>query len=125
MARSHQEHIEQCALFEWATYNSRAMPLLLLLYAIPNGGSRNLREGVRLKREGVKAGMPDVHLPVARRGFHSFYIELKAPATIYSEAGRVLKHQAAKHEELRAVGNRVEVCFGWRKASELLAWYLS
>ena len=31
-----------------------------------------------MKRQGVKAGVPDICLPVARNGYHGLYIELKA-----------------------------------------------
>ena len=30
-----------------------------------------------LKRQGVKAGVPDIMLPAARAGYHGLYIELK------------------------------------------------
>ena len=33
-----------------------------LIYAIPNGGRRNAFEGARLKRQGVTAGVSDLHL---------------------------------------------------------------
>jgi hypothetical protein len=50
-----------------------------LLIHIPNGGSRkNAYEGYRLKRQGVKAGVSDLFLPVARGGFFGLWIEFKA-----------------------------------------------
>lgn len=45
-----------------------------------NGGSRgNAIEGVNFKRMGVKAGVPDVILPMARKSYHGLVIELKRP----------------------------------------------
>jgi len=32
-----------------------------------------------LKRQGVKAGVLDLHLPVARGGYHGLMVELKTP----------------------------------------------
>ena len=33
-----------------------------IIYAVPNGGKRNAREAARLKRQGVMAGVADLHL---------------------------------------------------------------
>lgn len=44
-----------------------------LIYAIPNG---QYRPGQR-PEAGIRSGMPDLCLPVARGGFHALYIELK------------------------------------------------
>jgi hypothetical protein len=33
--------------------------------------------GARMKREGMKAGVFDLHLPLARDGYHGLWIELK------------------------------------------------
>lgn len=48
-----------------------------LLYATPNGGKRNSREAYWLKREGVKAGIPDLFLALPKNGYCGLYIELK------------------------------------------------
>jgi hypothetical protein len=67
----------QQALIEWVHWQRRTTPALGLLFAIPNGGARSLRTASRLKAEGVVPGIPDLCLPVARRGFHGLWIELK------------------------------------------------
>lgn len=64
------EEDEQIALFLWAKMASATMPELDLLYHIPNGGSRGKAEAGRFKASGVKAGVPDIFLPVARGGKH-------------------------------------------------------
>ena len=71
------EHDEQVALFEWAEWAEGRHPELALMYAIPNGGHRHKAVAGRMKAEGVKAGVPDICLPVARGGYHGLYIELK------------------------------------------------
>jgi hypothetical protein len=43
----------------------------------PNGGNRNSREGASLKRQGVKAGFPDISIFEPRGSFHGLFIELK------------------------------------------------
>ena len=47
------------------------------MIAIPNGGKRNPREAARLKKQGVKAGVSDLFLPIPSNGFHGLWIELK------------------------------------------------
>jgi len=65
----------QC--YQWA-YNFRK-EVRGLLHHIPNGGLRDKREGARLKASGVIAGVCDLFLPMARRGAHGLYIEMKLP----------------------------------------------
>lgn len=55
----------------------RAHPELQLLYHVPNEGKRTWRTGARLKSEGLKPGVPDLCLPVARGKYHGLYVELK------------------------------------------------
>jgi hypothetical protein len=65
----------QRALFMWAAIN----PELKWLYACPNGGKRNSFEASNMKAQGVKAGILDIALDVARGGYHGFKLELKIP----------------------------------------------
>jgi len=58
------EHLEQAALFQWAEVYKNRVPALEMLFAVPNGGKRHVKTAITLKAEGVKAGVPDVWLPV-------------------------------------------------------------
>lgn len=65
---------EQATLFSWAAMKRGKYPELDLLFHIPNGGSRGKAEAARFKAEGVKPGVPDLFLPVARGNIsRSFY----------------------------------------------------
>jgi hypothetical protein len=110
---------EQQALFRWAQCQSGRYPEWALLYHVPNGGSRNHLEARALKRGGVKPGVPDLCLPVARGGFHGLYIELKRV-----EGGRVTELQSGWMDSLLAQGYRVAVCKGWENAAALILEYL-
>ena len=112
------EHQEQVALFRWAEYATSALPELNLLYAIPNGGHRHKAVAARLKAEGVKAGVPDVCLPVARGGWHGLYIEMK------TERGKASKSQVQWLFALREEGYKVAICRGWETARGLIEDYL-
>ena len=75
---NHPEDLMQTALFRWAKLEEGKYPELKLMHHVPNGGKRGIKEAARLKAAGVKAGVPDVVLPVSRGGYHGLYIELKA-----------------------------------------------
>lgn len=62
------ESVEQQCLFRWAAYNRGRWPEMELMYHIPNGGTRSKSEAGRFRAEGVKPGVPDICLPVARGG---------------------------------------------------------
>jgi VRR-NUC domain len=118
MHRRDTEHKHQVALFQWAAYQTRRWPELALLFAIPNGGARDKVTGGRLKAEGVKAGVPDMLLPVARGPYHGFFIELKAPDGTPSDK------QERWVEDLQGQGYRAEVIYGWPAARDALMSYL-
>lgn len=93
-------------------------PELALLHHIPNGGLRDTVEAKHLKEQGVKAGVPDLCLPVPRGSFHGLYIEMK------NENGRASESQKWWVEHLRAQGYLVEICHGWQDAVDTIQRYL-
>ena len=110
---------EQTTLFKWAAMSSRKHPELRLLFHIPNGGSRNQIEARHLKEQGVKPGVPDLCLPVARGLWHGLFIELKR-----QKGGRVSDAQRRWLEDLERQGYRTEVACGWREAAQIIEIYL-
>ena len=113
------EEIEQTCLFRWAALESGAHPELALLHAIPNGGKRSKSEAARMKAAGVKPGVPDMFLPVAREGCHGLYIELKR-----RDGGRVSTEQTAWMDALARQGYKTALCHGWDAAREEIQRYL-
>lgn len=109
---------EQKFLFQWAGLARQKYPELELLFHVPNGGKREKREAVSLKKEGVKAGVPDLILPVARGEYFGLYIELKVGRNKPSA------HQLEWIENLKEQGYFVKVCYGWIEASETITNYL-
>ncbi|WP_315084973.1 VRR-NUC domain-containing protein [Bacteroides heparinolyticus] len=67
-----------------------------LLFAVPNGGSRNKIEAVNMKRQGVTAGVADVILLVPKKGFASLCIEFKTKTGRQSEEQKEFQFQAEK-----------------------------
>lgn len=94
-------------------------PALRMLFAVPNGGDRHKIVAAKMKAEGVKPGVPDYMLPVARGGFNGLAIELK------SLTGYASKEQKEWIAALREQGWRAEVCRGGDKAWDVVRDYLS
>lgn len=126
LASSGSEHSEQSALMLWAWQSLLFMPDLELLFAIPNGGMRggangSAAAGARMRAEGVKRGVPDLCLPIANRGFHSLFIELKRANGKPSDLS---EEQRGWLDNLSTAGHCCALCFGWRSAAEMLKWYV-
>lgn len=112
------ESVEQIYLFRWAALQECVYPELELMYHIPNGGYRNKAEAARLKMEGVKAGVPDICLPVARGGYHGLYIEMKIKGNTTSD------NQKRWIRLLKEQDYFVTVCYGQEEAISVLVKYL-
>lgn len=118
MALTEAQH--QANVIKWSQQPSiRAQwPELALLHHIPNGGSRDAIEGKHLKQAGVKAGVPDLCLPVPRGQYHGLYIEMK------TETGCTSNTQEWWGKHLAEQGYFWEVCHGYQSAIRVLQWYL-
>lgn len=113
------EHDEQVAVFSWAAHAQARYVELAMLYAIPNGGHRHKAVAGKLKAEGVKSGVPDICLPVARGGYHGLYIEIKRV-----KGGKTSSEQKWWHNMLQRAGYHVVVCKGADDAINCLVEYL-
>lgn len=109
---------EQKLIFQWAQLASCKYPDLELLLAIPNGGSRHPIEARNLKLQGVKAGVPDIFLPVARSCYHGLWIELKVGKN------KTTSTQDKWIKDLRNQNYRVKVCYGAEEAISVIIEYL-
>lgn len=112
------EHQLQANFFDWAARQACKYPDLKKMFAIPNGGLRNVIVASKLKREGVKSGIPDVCMPVARGGFIGFWIEFKVGKNKCTPA------QVERIEQLRADGHNVAVCYTLEEGIAAVVWYL-
>lgn len=97
----------------------RHYPPARAVYAIPNGGKRGKIEAAIMKGEGVRAGMPDTHLPVAAGACIGFWVEFKAGKNGTDD------EQDKRIAELVALGHHVAVVWDdWTLAWEHLHRYL-
>lgn len=112
------EHTEQAAFIEWASWNQTQYPDLRWLYAVPNGGKRHIAVAAKMKAEGVKAGVPDLCLPVPRGKYHGLYLETKIPGN------DTTPEQDAWLQALANYGFACRVCYGFEALKEAVLAYL-
>ena len=113
------EDTEQQMLFTWAAMSSGKYPELMWMYACPNGGLRHIQTAMKLKDTGVKAGVPDIFLPVARHKCHGMYIEMKR-----RKGGKLSVYQKEWITELTKQGYYCVVAHGFEEAREQIEKYL-
>lgn len=71
----HHESELQCGCVKWFDYQHNNINKLL--FAVPNGGSRNGLEAKIMKGEGVRSGVSDLILLIPKGGYSCLCIELK------------------------------------------------
>lgn len=72
------ESAEQALYFRWLEHvRIDGHELRPHCYAVPNGGSRHVLEAVRLKAQGVTAGVPDICVDVPAGKAHGLRLEMK------------------------------------------------
>ena len=89
------------------------------IFAIPNGGHRNVVVASKLKAEGVRPGIPDLCFPEGRGGYFGLWIEMKV------KPNRPSTEQLARIAQLNADGYLAVICWSAEEAQPILGWYLS
>lgn len=100
------EHAEQVGFVRWF----RTKWPRVLIFAIPNGGKRNITTAKLLVKEGVVAGVPDLFIPA-----WGIWVEMKR-----QKGGRLSPDQEGMIAYLESIGHRVVVGFGALDASDKL-----
>ena len=96
----HEEHYIQVSFIQWF----RLKHSKHFVYAIPNGEKREIKTAIRLKKEGVVAGVPDLHI-LLENG-KSFFVELK------TKKGKLSINQKNTISEIEKRGYEVLVGYG-------------
>ena len=105
---------EQVAVVQYC--DARGIPC----FHIPNGGYRGKTTAKNLQRQGVKAGVPDLCIPLARLGYHGLYIEMKR-----RQGYQIRESQKQWIARLNNEGYLARVCAGADSAIELIRQYTS
>lgn len=112
------ESSEQAAVIQWRDYMVSRCADLRWLFSSLNGAPLHPATAGRMKREGMTKGIPDLCLPVARRGYHCLWIEMKR------KGGRVREEQAEFMDFVTTQGHLATVCVGADDAIETIKWYM-
>lgn len=110
------EHQEQVAVINWFRLQHRKYANYL--FAIPNGGVRNIGTAVKLKKEGVLAGVPDLFLMIPMNGYHGLWIEMKVKGGLVSDSQKEFMGAAT------LMGYPAVVCYGFDDAKNAINNYL-
>lgn len=113
------EDTEQIRVMDWAASAAARWPELKWLHHTPNGGTRNSREAVKLKRMGVRRGVSDICLPYPRGRYHGLYIEMKYGRNVTTQ------EQAEFLCDMRDADHCVAVCHDAQSAIGLIEQYVT
>lgn len=83
------------------------------VFAVPNGGSRNIIEAANLKAQGVMAGVSDLILLLPNK---VYFIELKNP----NGKGRQSPAQREFEDNVRAYGNEYLLWDNWAQVEQFV-----
>ena len=122
----HLEFQHQCVAVQWARMQERRFPELRFLFAIPNAFGRKITpaQAGRYKAEGVRAGPPDLCLPLVIPGEAAgLWVEMKAPEQRTAKAGGLSESQLDFRTHLIAEGYEHHVCYDGQEAMDILKDY--
>ena len=111
------EHQEQCTVIQY--FDLKYKEHRGRLFAIPNGSYKSRAAASSSKREGLRAGVPDLMLPVARKVYHGLFIEMKR-----TKGSITSKEQKDWHEYLNGQGYLCVVCKGAQSAIYVIDDYM-
>lgn len=89
-----------------------------MLFAVPNGGSRNKVEAANMKRQGVKPGISDVILLIPNKDFFCLCLEFK------TEKGQQSIEQQEFQQQIEKIGGKYIIVRSAIQAIEVMQEYL-
>lgn len=119
--RQKAETLAQIEIFDWIRTQPR---IAKVAFHVPNEGRRSFYYGKILKEMGMKRGVSDICIPIARPGYHGLFIELKAK----NKRG---KYNTATENQMRFIrdmqfeGYYACICNGAAEAIDKIKWYIA
>ena len=138
------EHEQQALVIAWCELHKHRIPELEFIFAVPNGSNKSRAQAGKMRAEGLKAGVPDLVLPVSvtkqhelpdgtveHESYGALYIEMKSETVKIGADGKAktvrtypTPEQRRWHEGLRRIGNKVVVCHTAEDAQWQILRYL-
>lgn len=113
--RQDKEHDLQVACVRWF----RLQYPHKIIFAIPNGGARNVIVAAKMKAEGVLKGVPDLFIPEPAGTYAGLWIEMKVKPNRPSPEQKDLMHRLTNRLY------RCEVCYSFEEFVEIINSYLN
>lgn len=85
---------------------------------VPNEGKRTLANGRQLARMGLRRGFPDLFIPIAKKGYHGMFIELKRDIKC-----KPTEYQKQWIDYLNRQGYYAVICYGADDAIKQIGEY--
>ena len=111
---SNLEHNLQVACVQWFEYQHPNR----LIFAIPNGGHRHITVAAKLKKEGVRPGVPDLFIPEPVGPYNGLFIEMKI------RPNKPTRSQIKMIGELQKRGYKCEVCYSFEDFKNVVNLYI-
>lgn len=112
------EHRLQVACVGWFKYQYPS--IAHALFAVPNGGRRDITTGAKLKAEGALAGVSDLILLKSNDKYGALLIEMKTPKGKQSQYQKQWEKDITKHNEYKYI-----VCHSFEEFQKGVNEYLS
>ncbi len=135
LAKSGSEFAEQSALICWTTQpeTRKNYPDAQKIFAVNNNAGMGdsdvgAMRGAKARQIGVKAGVGDTMLPLARHGCHGLFVEMKRRALKPKRKGSkggLSDDQIEFRDQVQADGYGYAVAYGWEEARDIIIQYLS
>ncbi len=109
------EELEQCALFDWIRTQKNIYPYA---FHIANERKCSIYRGKILKRMGVKSGVSDIFISIARGGFHGLWVEMKIGKNTLTP------NQKRFMDDMKYQGYETCCCYGFNEARKVIEGYL-
>lgn len=113
---SRNEHAEQVMLVQW--FRLQHPKQTKCLFAIPNGGVRNIGTAIKLKREGVVPGVSDLFLMIPNTTKNGLFLEMKA------KSGKLTTEQKEFLSLAESMGYDAKVAYSYEEGKEIIKKYL-
>lgn len=96
------------------------LPDDVVWFAVPNAGQRNPIAGARMKRQGMRAGIPDLAFVIAGK---ACFIEMKVEKSHEGERTYLSKEQKIVRDQIRKAGGKFALCRSVDQVAETLTYW--
>lgn len=112
------EYDHQCALIEWCERFKERIPELGMIFASNNGIRVTMGVAVKMKKAGMKKGVPDLMLALPAQGHCGFFLEMKIKGNSTTD------EQCQWIAELQGYGYKCGVFYTWWDAARAILMYI-